>query len=819
MKLLEVWLSPQDENNLQVIISQSPAGEARSNSLLPFQSENRDWRNTIVKVLECQKRFNPDYFGEPGEIDWIRKVGLLDEECKNFHPSYVDYIGQKLYESIFPPNSKVEQTLQTSLRFAEQDKEHLHICLKFEGQSFQQYNVADYPWELIHDGQDFLLHHGVSLSRYIASQAVPPSLSGKEKIHILLISSQASDESLGLKPLTQQEQIAIREGIFQAERNGLIRLTRLPLPTQRDLRNHLSSLSSSDSIPHILHFDGHGVFGKRCVNQECRTMHKGIKAERCSNSECGQKLPDAEGYLVFEDGKGGPDYVKASSIGGLLHTTAISETDYSHEVCLVVLSACQSGMALDGDSVFNGVAQSLISHQVPAVVAMQYSVRADAACRFAEQFYRSLSRKNSLSIALAHGRDAMLEDNVNQWFRPVLYLRWKDNEGGQIFKNLTSVTDDLLPQMTLPSNLDLAEAKTRDKGRKIALLIGVAEYGTGFTSLPGAITDIEAVKEVLQSENLGGFDEVQLLKNPNSTRMREGIKTLFSGRNQDDLILLFFSGHGIKTFNNQLFFGTSETHKNSSRELEETSAVSADFVHNIMDECSSQQQVVILDCCFSGAFPKNLVPKDDALIDIRRQLGGVGRAIMTSSTELQNSFATEGERLSLYTFHLVEGIYTGQADLDKDNRISIHDLHEYIKTRIQEDMPEMKPALYAEHQGENIHLSKTLDTVEISSLKIPTRPRKRQRPFLRILFNPRVFTILKTVSVALLVLATISGTVGAVLLHNYCLNVNKAVRYSAEERKDLQKQKEHENATKRLYSGYYNSHIRVCRIVRVSLKL
>jgi hypothetical protein len=814
MQLLEVWLSPQEGNTLQVIISHSPAGEARSNSLLPFRSEDRDWRNTIVKVLECQKRFNPDYFTQAGEIDWMKGAGLLDEEGQNFHPSYVKKIGQILYDSIFPPNSKVRQTLQTSLRFAEQDHGHLHICLKFESQSFQQCCIADYPWELIHDGQDFLLHHGVSLSRYIASQAVPPALTGQEKIHILLISSQASDAGLGLKPLTQQEQSAIREGISQAEKNGLIKLTRLALPTQRDLRNYLSSLSSSDSIPHVLHFDGHGIFGKRCVNQECRTMHKGIKTERCS--KCKQKLPEAEGYLVFEDGKGGPDYVRASSIGRLLRTTAISETDYHHEICLVVLSACQSGMALNGDSVFNGVAQSLISHQVPAVVAMQYSVRADAACRFAEQFYRALSRKNSLSIALTHGRDAMLEGNGNQWFRPVLYLRWRDNEGGQIFKDSVIATDS---EQISSRRLDLTEERPRENGKKIALLIGVSEYGKGFTSLPGTITDVEAVKEVLQSEHLGGFDEVKLLTNPNAERMREGIKTLFSERCQDDLILLFFSGHGIKTFSNQLFFGTAETHKSVAGDLEESSAVSADFVHNIMDECPSQQQVVILDCCFSGAFPRNLVPKDDASIDIRRQLGGVGRAIMASSTELQNSVAMEGKELSLYTFHLVEGICTGQADLDKDNRISIHDLHEYVKSKVQEVMPEMKPALYAEHQGEDIHLTQTLDAIKLSSLKIPQKWRNRKRVFSRTLFSSKFIAVLKTVSVTLLVLTATSSTAGIFYLRNYCTNLNKAARYTVEERKDPQKQQAHKDAIEKLYSGYYTSHIRACRFVGINLHL
>jgi tetratricopeptide (TPR) repeat protein len=118
-------------------------------------------------------------------------------------------------------------------------------------------------------------------------------------------------------------------------------------------------------------------------------------------------------------------------------------------VALVVLSACQSGMAVAGESVFNGTAQNLIGHRVPAVVAMQYSVSVEAATQFAEQFYRSVGQKDSLSVAVNQGREAMGADG-NQWYRPVLYLRWRDNQGGQLF---AAPTDAGIRPEEIPSNL------------------------------------------------------------------------------------------------------------------------------------------------------------------------------------------------------------------------------------------------------------------------------------------------------------------------------------------------------------------------------
>jgi len=82
--------------------------------------------------------------------------------------------------------------------------------------------------------------------------------------------------------------------------------------------------------------------------------------------------------------------------------------------------------------VFNGTAQQLIDARVPAVVAMQYAVGVDAASQFAEQFYRVLGQQKPLLTALNEGRKWMGVDG-NQWYRPVLYLRWLDNQGGQLF--------------------------------------------------------------------------------------------------------------------------------------------------------------------------------------------------------------------------------------------------------------------------------------------------------------------------------------------------------------------------------------------------
>ena len=231
---------------------------------------------------------------------------------------------------------------------------------------------------------------------------------------------------------------------------------------------------------------------------------------------------------------------------------------------------------------------------------------------------------------------------------------------------------------------------------KIALLIGVSEYEPGLTPLPAATKDVEAMQRVLQNPDIGGFDEVKVLVNPPRQEMEEAIEMLFDDRQKDDLLLLFFSGHGIKDEEGNLYFATRNTRKN----LLQSTTVSAKVVHQFMKNSRSKREVVILDCCFSGAFANDMLAKDDVSVDIKSQLGGEGRAILTSSTSTQFSFE------EIYTHYIVEGLETGAADRNEDGWISVDELHEYATKAVQEATPAMKPEIYAFKEGYKINLAK-----------------------------------------------------------------------------------------------------------------
>jgi hypothetical protein len=240
---------------------------------------------------------------------------------------------------------------------------------------------------------------------------------------------------------------------------------------------------------------------------------------------------------------------------------------------------------------------------------------------------------------------------------------------------------------------------------KTALLIGVSQYDSDdLKPLPAAQGDIAAVETVLRDRTLGNFDLVTLLPNPDLSQLHDAIATLFDDCKADDLVLLYFSGHGVTDETGNFYFTNRTTRKTPQGRLNKGTVTPASFVHDLMENCYSDRQVIILDCCHSGAF--GMTARDTGgTIDFERQLGGKGRIILTSSAATEYSFERQGEELAIYTRYLVEGIRTGAADIDGDGFISVNELHDYVRDQVRKAAPAMRPERYVFQDGEKILLA------------------------------------------------------------------------------------------------------------------
>jgi uncharacterized caspase-like protein len=244
---------------------------------------------------------------------------------------------------------------------------------------------------------------------------------------------------------------------------------------------------------------------------------------------------------------------------------------------------------------------------------------------------------------------------------------------------------------------------------KVALLIGVSNYEPGLDPLPSAVKDVEALQQVLTNPEMGGFnaDDITVLRNPDRQTMADAIYRLFTNHKKDDLVLLYFSRHGVIDDNGEFYFASRSTRKDDGK-LVPTTALEAQSIHRWMERLGgAQRQVIILDSCFSGAFAKGVKAKDSGSVNVEQFLGGKGRAILTASTSTQYALAQDGMELSVYTHYLVEGIRTGGADQDDDGWIGVEELHAYASSKVKEAAPAMTPEFYPVKEGYKILLAKS----------------------------------------------------------------------------------------------------------------
>ncbi len=241
---------------------------------------------------------------------------------------------------------------------------------------------------------------------------------------------------------------------------------------------------------------------------------------------------------------------------------------------------------------------------------------------------------------------------------------------------------------------------------KYALLIGVDTYGEGLQPLPAASQDVAALRRVLLNPEMGRFDEAKSVVNPTQPEMAREIELWFQDRQPEDLVLLFFSGHGVKDDRRDLYFAAANTEKQRDKLIRAT-ATPARFLHECIRGCKAKYQVLILDCCFSGAFGE-LVARDDGEVDLKEQLGAEGRVVLTSTSAVDYSFEEKGEELSIYTRYLVEGIASGAADADGDGVITVDELHRYAGRKVRETSPVMSPdIIHLKGEGYQIRLARS----------------------------------------------------------------------------------------------------------------
>ncbi len=239
-------------------------------------------------------------------------------------------------------------------------------------------------------------------------------------------------------------------------------------------------------------------------------------------------------------------------------------------------------------------------------------------------------------------------------------------------------------------------------GHRFALLVATATYeDPKFRQLRAPVHDIEALRAVLEDPQIGDF-EVQTLFDAEHWVVTSEMEGFFADRSPEDFCLLFLSCHGVKDVTGRLHFAASTTRFSRLS----ATGISSAWVNEQLSRSRVKRAVILLDCCYSGAFTRGLSPRSADGMHVVETLEGRGRAVITASDAMEyawedDELTQDTARPSIFTRALVSGLGTGAADRDGDGQVTVEDLYGYVHEQVRRETPNQTPTMSVlEAQGD-----------------------------------------------------------------------------------------------------------------------
>jgi hypothetical protein len=315
--------------------------------------------------------------------------GLAPDNAAKIEQKFQDW-GEQLFELIFRSSEQARQFFQAATY------EGLNQCeLVITSDSPEVLNL---PWELLYSPSDrqFLAPSLAGMSRSLSDYAVRAEMGDlpQDKLNILLVIARPyGEKDIALRTIARP----LLEALSNIRQKVNLKVLRPPSFEQFE-----RELNAHRGFYHIVHFDGHGDFDPNSIGFQHSLGTTG------------------QGLLVFEANDGSPQIITAAQIAQNLADCRVP---------IFVLNACKS--AQEGEEKFSSVATRLVSLGAKGVVAMAYSVYAQAAKHFMGRLYGELAAGATLDSAVAAGRKDVLnkpqrpspkgDKPLQDWLVPVLY--------------------------------------------------------------------------------------------------------------------------------------------------------------------------------------------------------------------------------------------------------------------------------------------------------------------------------------------------------------------------------------------------------------
>ncbi len=229
-------------------------------------------------------------------------------------------------------------------------------------------------------------------------------------------------------------------------------------------------------------------------------------------------------------------------------------------------------------------------------------------------------------------------------------------------------------------------------GRRRALVVATGSYAdTTLAKLQAPGRDASDLAAVLQDATVGGF-EVEMVLDAPAESLRRRVARFCAQTGPGDLVLVYLSCHGVLDDRGRLYYAAVDT----DRALLSATALSSAWLNEQLEDCRSRRQILVLDCCHSGAFAKGA--KGESGLALGERFEGRGRIVLTGSRATEYSFEhgrVVGDSVSsVFTSALVKGLRSGEADRDGDGVITIGELYDYAYETVRAREARQTPTLW-----------------------------------------------------------------------------------------------------------------------------
>lgn len=226
-----------------------------------------------------------------------------------------------------------------------------------------------------------------------------------------------------------------------------------------------------------------------------------------------------------------------------------------------------------------------------------------------------------------------------------------------------------------------------DPNKSFAILIGISEY-ENLPSIRPITNNVIDLSTILADNKFIGIPEQNIfpITNKRNDLLFNEIDTVITDiqNKEGDLLIFYYSGHGIREAKNRELYLTGTNSKHSTIQV---SGLPFNIIKEFIENSNISKTIILIDSCYSG-----LAAMDDAKqLYSESELDIKGSYLITSSTGVEKSFFEKNMRNTFFTGGLLEVIKNGVGN--ESETISLDALYNSLKNNQKHSSPQRKTNL------------------------------------------------------------------------------------------------------------------------------